>query len=291
MPNYSILTAQPPSSLCWLLPCLDDDAVDELQKDLSSKALGAVVYNAGGRKPVGQLVTVTLNDSTRSKDDGPFKNITNAKESVMGSFWAAYMWLCHNVIPVCNALKCPPNVVYERLSTDSEALQAKITPSLIGAFGPSLGGTCLVALTSHVTRCQVRGGIGVTAALRLDGFLEPVGGIETKEAAFKEGKLHQFICSSTNKAQCLDDDEQMTITACDMALDLVKMALIPNKVGGKTKKAKTAPTAVPGELPKITIRDIRLCVFDDGCWALDTTVDVSQGLTLHSGPGTVHARR
>jgi len=96
--------------------------------------------------------------------------------------------------------------------------------------GPSAGVTMLTALVSLLTGRKVRGSVGMTGEITLQGKVLPIGGIKQKVLAAHRAGLTEVIVPRRNEAD-LDDvpekvRDEMTFHIADTASDALDKALV-----------------------------------------------------------------
>ncbi len=100
--------------------------------------------------------------------------------------------------------------------------------------GPSAGVTMLTALTSVFTQKQVKQNLAMTGEITLRGKVLPVGGIKEKILAAKRANIKEVILCKSNEKDILeikaDYIKDMNFHYVTDMLDVVKLALMPNKV-------------------------------------------------------------
>ncbi|HEX7366695.1 MAG TPA: endopeptidase La [Pelobium sp.] len=100
--------------------------------------------------------------------------------------------------------------------------------------GPSAGITMLTALTSAFTQKQVKQNLAMTGEITLRGKVLPVGGIKEKILAAKRANIKEVILCKANQKDILeikaDYIKDMNFHYVTNMLDVVKLALMPNKV-------------------------------------------------------------
>jgi ATP-dependent Lon protease len=100
--------------------------------------------------------------------------------------------------------------------------------------GPSAGITMLTALTSAFTQKQVKQNLAMTGEITLRGKVLPVGGIKEKILAAKRANIKDVILCKSNQKDILeikaDYIKDMNFHYVTDMLDVVKLALMPNKV-------------------------------------------------------------
>lgn len=94
-----------------------------------------------------------------------------------------------------------------RDALDDKAVHLHVPAGAIPKDGPSAGVTLVTALVSELTRRPVRGDVGMTGEVTLQGQVLPIGGIKQKVLAAHRHGLKTVILPQTNEAD-LDDVPQ-----------------------------------------------------------------------------------
>jgi len=121
----------------------------------------------------------------------------------------------------------------EELGIDPAAMTRRyhlhVPAGAIPKDGPSAGVTMLTALVSLLTGRKVRGSVGMTGEITLQGKVLPIGGIKQKVLAAHRAGLTEIIVPRRNEADLDDVPEKvrddMTFHIADNAWDVLDKAL------------------------------------------------------------------
>ena len=120
----------------------------------------------------------------------------------------------------------------EQLGVDPKALDRQIhvhvPAGAVPKDGPSAGVTMVTALVSMATGRQVRGDVGMTGEVTLNGRVLPIGGVKQKVLAAHRAGLTEVVLPKRNGPD-LDDvpervRDQMTFHLADTYADVLAAA-------------------------------------------------------------------
>jgi ATP-dependent Lon protease len=133
----------------------------------------------------------------------------------------------------------------EQLGVDPKSLDRQIhvhfPAGAVPKDGPSAGVTMVTALVSMATGRKVRGDVGMTGEVTLNGRVLPIGGVKQKLLAAQRAGLKTVFVPQRNEAD-LDDVPAEVLAALDVkpmtdVADIVALALEPVAEAGASQAA------------------------------------------------------
>ena len=148
-----------------------------------------------------------------------------------------------------------------RDALDDKAVHLHVPAGAIPKDGPSAGVTLVTALVSELTRRPVRGDVGMTGEVTLQGQVLPIGGIKQKVLAAHRHGLKTVILPQTNEAD-LDDvpqeiRDELSFVLVEHLDEVLERAITPQvefeavveKVMGSNDRSQPPPSVPPRPNP------------------------------------------
>ncbi|MFQ5536598.1 MAG: endopeptidase La [Gemmatimonadota bacterium] len=141
---------------------------------------------------------------------------------------------------------------WKELGIPEEALKGKevhihVPAGAIPKDGPSAGITMATALVSALSGRKVRSDVAMTGELTLTGRVLPIGGVKEKVLGAVRAGIKEIILPRENEADLEDlpDEvrEELTVHLVESLDEVMEIALVPEKSGGRRKGRKGAAEA------------------------------------------------